>query len=254
MIGAGVGETLEAAVGMMARDPGVTLPPVRHVLPAAVLYDILLCPVVLSFVALASRQSGIRQPRAGLVRPAELGGMRRIIGGAVPASRVRAGGGRVRAGGGRLARMRPGRAERGSGVALAGMPSARPVPVRSGARVLYDRRASSRPGDARGGSPDPRRLGPGRGRTVHRPRLRPDRGDSAMPIGPRRCLGSRPVRLRLSGRPAGRAPFRLVPLRAGQARWGLFRRQVRVCRQVPRWTRGRSAAQGGRAGGSGGPR
>jgi hypothetical protein len=46
----------------------------------------------------------------------------------------------------------------------------------------------------------------------------------------------------------------LVPLRAGQPAGGLFRRQVRVCRQVPRWTRGRSAAQGGGAGGSGGRR
>jgi len=249
MIGAGVAETLQAAVGMMAGDPGVTLPPVRHVLPAAVLYDVLLCPVVLSLVALASRPSGVRQPSARLVRPAELAGMRSIIGGAIPA-------GRGHAGGGRLARMRPGRAERGSGVALAGMQSARPFPVRSGAKVLDDGRASSRPGGVRGGSPDPRRLGPGRGRIVHRPRPRPDRGGSAMRIGPGRRPLSRMVRLRLrlGGRRAGRRLFRLAHLPPGQARWGLFRRQVRVCRQVPRWARGRSAAQGGRAGDSGGPR
>lgn len=225
LIGVAAGETLQAAVGMMVGDPGVTLPAVRHILPAAVLYDVLLCSVVLS--ALASRLSVVRQPRARPVRPR-------------------------RAGGGPLARMRPARAERGSVAALAGMPAARPVRLRAG--ILDEGRAGSRPGDARSSSSDPRSLGAGRGRTVRRPRLRPDRGGSAIRIGPRRALRSRPARLRLSGRRAGGAPSRVVPLRAGQPAGGLFRRQVRVCRQVPRWTRRRSAAQGGGAGGSGGRR
>ncbi len=242
LIGVAAGETLQAAVGMMVGDPGVTLPAVRHILPAAVLYDVLLCSVVLSIAALASRRSVVR---ARPVRPAELAGMRTTIGIALPRSRGRAGGGP-------LARMRPARAERGSVAALPGMPAARPV--RLGAGILDEGRAGSRPGDARSSSSDPRSLGAGRGRTVRRPRLRPDRGGSAIRIGPRRALRSRPARLRLSGRRAGGAPLRVVPLRAGQPAGGLFRRQVRVCRQVPRWTRRRSAAQGGGAGGSGGRR
>jgi len=245
LIGVAAGETLQAAVGMMVGDPGVTLPAVRHILPAAVLYDVLLCSVVLSIAALASRRSVVRQPRARPVRPAELAGMRTTIGIALPRSRGRAGGGP-------LARMRPARAERGSVAALAGMPAARPVRLRAG--ILDEGRAGSRPGDARSSSSDPRSLGAGRGRTVRRPRLRPDRGGSAIRIGPRRALRSRPARLRLSGRRAGGAPLRVVPLRAGQPAGSLFRRQVRVCRQVPRWTRRRSAAQGGGAGGSGGRR
>jgi len=139
LISAGIGEMLQAAAGMIAGDPGVTLPAVQHVLPAAVLYDVLLCPVVLSLLALASRRPAARRPGTRSVRLAK----------------------------------------------PAGMPPPRPVALR----------------------------------------------------------------LRV-----GRAPFRLVPPRAGQAPKGLFRRQVRVCRQVPRSTRGRSAALAGRARASGGLR
>jgi len=123
LVGTGIGEMLEAAAGMTASDPGVTLPAVGHVLPAALLDDVLVCPVVLSLVVLASRRPRLRQP------------------------------------------------------------SASPVPLRWSARVLDDRRA-----------------------------------------------------------------------RAGNARRVLLRRQVRVCRQVPRWSRGRYAAHGRRAGASGGIR
>ncbi len=94
LIGVAAGETLQAAVGMMVGDPGVTLPAVRHILPAAVLYDVLLCSVVLSIAALASRRSVVR---ARPVRPAELAGMRTTIGIALPRSRGRAGGGPGRA-------------------------------------------------------------------------------------------------------------------------------------------------------------
>src|SRR5258708_963883 len=138
LIGASMGETLRAAVGMIAGDRGVTLPAVRHVLPAAVLYDVLLCPVVLSLVALASRRSRVRQPRARPVRPAKLAGMRTTIGSTLPGSRGRASGGR-------LARMRPGRAERGSVAALAGMSWARPVALRSDAGGLDGRPGNSPP-------------------------------------------------------------------------------------------------------------
>jgi rod shape-determining protein MreD len=60
LIGAGTGEAAVAAAGMIAGDPGVTLAAVRHVLPAAVLYDSLLCPVVLFFAVLASRRLAVR--------------------------------------------------------------------------------------------------------------------------------------------------------------------------------------------------
>lgn len=66
MIGAGAGETLRAAIGVSLGDPRVTLPAVRHVLPAAVAYDVLLTPVVLGLTALASRRPGARRPGAAL--------------------------------------------------------------------------------------------------------------------------------------------------------------------------------------------
>jgi rod shape-determining protein MreD len=63
MIGVGAGEILQAVGGLIARDPGVTLTAVRHVLPAAVLYDVLICPAVLLLVALASGRPAVRMLR-----------------------------------------------------------------------------------------------------------------------------------------------------------------------------------------------
>jgi hypothetical protein len=40
---------------------------VRQVLPVAVLYDGLLCPIVLFFAALASGRLGVRRPLAGRI-------------------------------------------------------------------------------------------------------------------------------------------------------------------------------------------
>lgn len=63
-IAAGTGEVALAATGMIVSDPEVALAAVRHALPVAVLYDGLLCPVVLFFAALASGQlTASRQPR-----------------------------------------------------------------------------------------------------------------------------------------------------------------------------------------------
>ncbi len=62
VVGAVIGETLQATIGMIVSDPGVTLPAVRHVLPVAVLYDALLSPVVLALVSVARRQPGARTP------------------------------------------------------------------------------------------------------------------------------------------------------------------------------------------------
>ncbi len=63
-VGAVCGEALVALLGVMLSDPRVTWPAITHVLPAAVAYDVLLCPFVLSAAAAALRLGGVRaQPR-----------------------------------------------------------------------------------------------------------------------------------------------------------------------------------------------
>ena len=54
------GEALAALLGVMLSDPRVTWPAIRNVLPAAVAYDVLLCPFVLYAVAAALRLAGAR--------------------------------------------------------------------------------------------------------------------------------------------------------------------------------------------------
>jgi len=62
--GAVCGEALVALLGVMLSDPRVTWPAVTHVLPAAVAYDVLLCPFALYAAAAALRLGGVRaQPR-----------------------------------------------------------------------------------------------------------------------------------------------------------------------------------------------
>ncbi len=61
--GAVCGEALVALLGVMLSDPRVTWPAIRNVLPAAVAYDVLLCPFVLYAVAAVLRLAGAR--RAG---------------------------------------------------------------------------------------------------------------------------------------------------------------------------------------------
>jgi rod shape-determining protein MreD len=58
--GAVCGEILAALLGVMLSDPRVTWPAIRNVLPAAVAYDVLLCPFVLYAVAAALRLAGAR--------------------------------------------------------------------------------------------------------------------------------------------------------------------------------------------------
>ena len=58
--GAVCGEILAALLGVMLSDPRVTWPAIRNVLPAAVAYDVLLCPFVLYAVAAALRLAGTR--------------------------------------------------------------------------------------------------------------------------------------------------------------------------------------------------
>jgi rod shape-determining protein MreD len=52
------GEALAAGLGVMLSDPRVTWPAIRHVLPVAVVYDLLLCPFVLFAAAAALRLAG----------------------------------------------------------------------------------------------------------------------------------------------------------------------------------------------------
>ena len=54
-VGVAGGEVAKAGLGMMLSDPEVTGPVIKHVLPGAVLYDLLLCPFVLWLIAAAVR-------------------------------------------------------------------------------------------------------------------------------------------------------------------------------------------------------
>ena len=87
------GEVLAALLGVMLSDPRVTWPAIRNVLPAAVAYDVLLCPFVLYAVAAALRLAGARgeDRRAGWsasqarapVPGANQGAIRQLAGGDV---------------------------------------------------------------------------------------------------------------------------------------------------------------------------
>ena len=55
-LGAAAGEAGKAALGMMLSDPDVTGPVIKHVLPVAVVYDLLLCPFAYWLVSLVLRR------------------------------------------------------------------------------------------------------------------------------------------------------------------------------------------------------
>ena len=96
--GAVCGEALAALLGVMLSDPRVTWPAITHVLPAAVAYDVLLCPFVLYAVAAALRLAGARGEgrRAGWsasqartpVPGANQGAIRQLAGGNSPRLRL----------------------------------------------------------------------------------------------------------------------------------------------------------------------
>jgi rod shape-determining protein MreD len=67
-VGVAAGEVGKAALGLMLSDPNVTGPAIRHVLPAAVVYDLLLCPLVLWVVSAAvGRPAAERAPRSAFL-------------------------------------------------------------------------------------------------------------------------------------------------------------------------------------------
>jgi rod shape-determining protein MreD len=55
-LGVAAGEAGKAALGMMLSDPNVTSPAVKHVLPAAIIYDLLLCPFAYWLISLMLRR------------------------------------------------------------------------------------------------------------------------------------------------------------------------------------------------------
>ena len=92
------GEALLALLGVMLSDPRVTWPAITHVLPAAVVWDVLLCPFVLYAVAAVLRPVSRRgrERRPGLspsqARPpapvASQGAIRQLAGGNSPRLRL----------------------------------------------------------------------------------------------------------------------------------------------------------------------
>jgi rod shape-determining protein MreD len=55
-LGTATGEAGKAALGRLVSDPDVTGAAIKHVLPAAIVYDLLLCPFVFWLIALVLRQ------------------------------------------------------------------------------------------------------------------------------------------------------------------------------------------------------
>ncbi len=97
--GAVCGEALVALLGVMLSDPRVTWPAITRVLPAAVAYDVLLCPFVLYAAAAALRLAGARaaarpagwtasQVRAAAPAGASQGAIRQLADGNGPRLRL----------------------------------------------------------------------------------------------------------------------------------------------------------------------
>ena len=91
------GEALTVALGKMLSDPRISVPAVRHVLPVAVAYDLLLCPFVLYAAAAALRLAGpprSERDRAAWAMPAARpagttqGAIRQMNGGNTPRLRL----------------------------------------------------------------------------------------------------------------------------------------------------------------------
>jgi rod shape-determining protein MreD len=55
-LGVAAGEAGKAALGMMLSDPDVTSPAIKHVLPVAIIYDLLLCPFAYWLISLVLRR------------------------------------------------------------------------------------------------------------------------------------------------------------------------------------------------------
>jgi rod shape-determining protein MreD len=160
------GEAMIAALGVMLSDPRVTWAAIKHVLPVAVGYDLLLSPFVLLTVAAMLRLAGSREAAPGLAmsaatqrraawaaNPATAGAVRQLAGSGSPrlhlSSQGRGGGsgqgsrsgpGRQPLGGGGLG---PGRREPRLKLGRAGTSTGRPAarrPSPSGAKLKFGTR------------------------------------------------------------------------------------------------------------------
>lgn len=285
VIAVGAGEAALAASGLIAGDGAITLAAVSRGLPAAVLYDVLLCALLLSAVAARGRRSQAGQPGRLAIRPAGLA-VTGAAGGSEPLRDLH----RARAAGAYTHRARAATAYAATGYA-ARTYGGRPYVGRldaGGADHIRLGRGAANGFSANGFSPDG-----GNGSRIDRVRLalarsarseprpattlaagRPERPGSAR-MGARafrnRHAGSRPgsgadgqrrrpahLRFRVSRSDSGHArPARQRA--AGSPGLGLFprnlfRRQPRMCRRVPRWSGARSAQHGGLSRGSGGRR
>jgi rod shape-determining protein MreD len=244
------GEVAQAGLGLVAGDSGVNVAAVLHGLPVTLLYDVIVCSVLLAAGLAAGRS---RASRAGLSNPASSR--------QVPLSGPSFSGPSF------------------SGPSFSGPPSSHPAGRVSGGRMARPTRIAGN--GAVGGIEPSRSLRHGHGPDgASGSGPRPDLGYSAMRVHPR--LDSKPVRLRLraaggglrrqAGRPAGtkfrpnRAarvkyhPVRLATRQnaAGSLRLGVLPRSVfggrpRRWRELLHWTGARSARRGG-MGGPGGLR
>ena len=150
--GAVCGEALLALLGVMLSDPRVTWPAITNVLPAAVAYDVLLCPFVLYAVAAALRLGGARgEGRRVGWSPSQA---RTPVSGREPGRdqaagrRERAAAAAVRAGQGAGLDRRPARPGRRTADREARAPAQAGTARDSGPRPAWARR-SPRPGSAR---------------------------------------------------------------------------------------------------------
>lgn len=91
-IGAAGGEAMKAALGLMLSDPDAAGPVVKHVLPGAILYDLLLIPFVLWLTAMAvGRPARPNAPDPHRTRPrtaAQYGAVRVASAGSAPRLRL----------------------------------------------------------------------------------------------------------------------------------------------------------------------
>jgi len=89
-LGAAAGEAGKAALGMMLSDPSVTGPAIRHVLPGAILYDLLLAPLALGLVSVAVRRPAPERAPAPVFSQAQrlAGALRGASVGAAPRLRL----------------------------------------------------------------------------------------------------------------------------------------------------------------------
>lgn len=206
-LGSAAGELLYVATGLMFGDPDISLAAARHVLPASLIYDVLLSPFVLFAVVRASGMAaaGLAGLSAGASSPARpaagLAGS-----GLLPGSA----GAVVRDSGTRRTRLTA-RALRGGSVAAAAQhPPSRPVDLRlrAGGAQAGSAFRSTATGPARGAALRPARS----------PRLRAGalRGGSPGAVRPAARLRQRSVPLRLGSyrRPDGA----LGGLRSGSQR------------------------------------